>query len=130
MAHRTYNTKQKAFLQGCLASHSDRYLTVRELCGLLEAEGQRVGHTTAYRNLEDMVARGVVLKFTGFGGEARYCIAPTRSCGQLVCLDCGRVQMLECGRLGALTEHVRDDHGFDVELSKTVLYGHCASCKR
>ena len=39
----TYHTKQRAHIQSCLASHGDRYLTVREVCSLLEDAGTPCG---------------------------------------------------------------------------------------
>lgn len=125
----TYHTRQKALLQACLLGHGDRYLTVRQIEALLLHDNKHVGSTTVYRNLEAMVVRGEVVKFVGAGGEARYCLAPERSCGQLVCLDCGRVQRLDCHMLGEFSDHVRSDHGFDLEMSKAVLYGHCGDCR-
>lgn len=130
MAERkTYRTRQRALIEECLATNGDRYLTVREVCDLLETKHGHVGHTTVYRNLEAMTSRGAALKFLGVGGETRYRIALDRSCGQLVCLDCGRVQLLDCGMLGSFADHVRADHDFDVEVGKTVLFGHCTACQ-
>ena len=125
---RSYNTKQRTLLVACLEAFSDRYLTVREIEAQMDAEGVHVGSTTLYRNLEQMVERDEVVKFTGTDGQARYCRAPKKSCGQLVCLDCGRVQLLDCGMLTDFSDHVRRDHGFQMELGKAMLLGHCADC--
>ena len=125
----TYHTKQRAHIQSCLASHGDRYLTVREVCSLLEDAGTPVGHTTAYRNLEAMVEQNVVVKAVGAGNEARYRLRPDAPCGQLVCLDCGRVESLDCEMIGTFAQHVRTDHGFAVEMDRSLLYGHCDACR-
>ena len=126
---RTYRTRQRELLEGCLAEHEDRYLTVRDIEAILDAAGTHVGATTLYRNLEQMVERGEVTKFIGTGSEARYRKAGASSYGQLVCLDCGGVEWLECDMLGAFSMHVRSDHGFAMEPSKVMLYGHCAACR-
>ena len=130
MAQRgTYHTKQKTLLLSCLAEHPDRYLTVREIESLLADGGARVSSTTLYRNLERMVAAGEVAKFIGAGGEARYRRIGDRLAGQLVCLDCGSVEVLECARLQAFCDHVRLDHGFLMEASRSMLFGHCRACQ-
>lgn len=130
MAQRgTYHTKQKALLLECLSAHPDRYLTVREIEALLDECGGHVGSTTLYRNLERMVAAGEVAKFIGAGGEARYRRIGERSAGQLVCLDCGVVEALECGMLQTFSDHVRLDHGFSMDVSRSMLFGHCRSCQ-
>ena len=49
--------------------------------------------------------------------------------GQLVCLDCGRVLPLDCHMLDEFFAHVRAHHGFVIEGSRNVLYGHCAECR-
>lgn len=124
----SYNTRQRGLIEACLEGHRERYLTVREIARTLDEAGSHVGSTTLYRNLERMVETGVVLKFTGESGEARYCLVPERPCGQLVCMDCGCVRLLECHMLGTFAEHVRMDHGFVVEPRRTVLLGHCDAC--
>lgn len=125
----SYHTRQKDLLLTCLSEHPDRYLTVREIEALLADGGGRVSSTTLYRNLERMVAAGEVAKFIGAGGEARYRRIGEKTMGQLVCLDCGGVEVLECDMLEAFSEHVRLDHGFSMEASRSMLFGHCMSCQ-
>ena len=130
MGRATYHTRQRTLLRTCLELNRTRCLTVREVCGMLEEQDERVGHTTVYRNLESLASTGEVIRLTGAGGETRYRLAPEEPCGQLVCLDCGTVQPLDCAMLGSFSEHVRSDHGFAVDTTRTVLYGHCAGCQR
>ncbi len=129
MGRTSYHTKQKELLRSCLEANRTSCLTVREVCAMLDSMGARVGHTTVYRNLESLAALGEVVRLTGAGGETRYRLAPKEPCGQLVCLDCGHVLPLDCEMLGTFSQHVQSDHGFAVDTTRTVLYGHCANCQ-
>lgn len=128
---RTYNTRQRQEVMGFIESHADRYLSVDELFGLMRGEGSTVGRTTTYRALESLVASGSVAKVVApGGGESRYrLIDPSRPDeGQMVCLSCGKVFPLDCDMLLRLVSHVRSEHGFAIEQSRTVLYGYCDVC--
>ncbi len=123
-----YKTRQRQLVAACLADNADRYLTVDEaLSRIMECEG-RIGRTTVYRALEDMVTSGEACKATIPGGEARYRISGGDAAGQLVCLACGRVSSLDCREALGLASHVREHHGFSVDPARTVLYGTCGEC--
>lgn len=124
-----YRTRQRTLVSACLAGHVDRYLTVDEVCAAVQEQGERVGRTTVYRNLEVLVEAGDVLKATAPGGEASYRLRPEGPAGQLVCVTCGRAYPLECHMVDEFAHHVYADHGFKVLTDRTVLYGLCAACQ-
>lgn len=127
-----YNTRQRQAVFDFLSRHADHYLSVDDVFGSLREEGSKVGRTTAYRTLEALARDGAVAKVVSpGGGESRYrLIDPKRPDeGQLVCLGCGKVLALDCHMLDDLHEHVRNDHGFAIEFSRTVLYGYCDDCQ-
>jgi len=35
---------------------------------------------------------------------------------------------LDCSQLEALSEHIREHHGFLLDYKNTILYGVCAAC--
>lgn len=128
---RTYNTRQRQAVLGFLAAHADRYLSVDEVHEMLHEEGIEVGRTTAWRTLEALTEQGSVAKVVAPGGaESRYrLIDPAHADeGQLVCLRCGRALLLDCDMLVAFRKHVLQDHGFQIDPKRTVLYGLCRSC--
>ena len=43
---------------------------------------------------------------------------------------CGRLFHTECAYLNTLSEHIKNEHGFLVDGSKTVLYGLCKTCAK
>lgn len=128
----SYKTRQRQAVSEFLSSHSDRYLSVDDVFGLMRAQGMGVGRTTAYRTLESLASEGSVAKVVApGGGESRYRLIDSahRGEGQLVCLDCGRVLPLDCEMLQEFYQHVESDHGFKIDLSRTVLYGLCETCR-
>ena len=127
-SQRKYKTKQRELVTNYLACHTDCYLSVDEVWTGIAADGESVGRTTVYRSLEAMASDGSALKATTPSGEGRYHIASDSTSGQLVCLDCGRALPLDCRMLEDFHAHVLEHHGFRVDATRTVLYGHCKDC--
>ncbi|MCH5325506.1 MAG: transcriptional repressor [Eubacterium sp.] len=124
-----YKTKQSELILEYIKQNADRHLTADEISDGLKSE---VGKTTVYRNLERLCEQGVVRKYIlSDGGSACYQYA---DCGQrtrhfhLKCLKCGRLLHLECDHLTEIDEHIKAEHGFTVDPSRTVFYGRCADC--
>lgn len=126
---RRYKTTQRQLVAACLADNVGRYLTVDEALSRIEESGSRIGRTTVYRALEDMVVQGAAFKAVIPGGEARYRISGGDAAGQLVCMTCGNVSSLDCREALGLASHVLDHHGFLVDPARTILYGTCGKCQ-
>ena len=58
-----YNTKQRAELTAYLMSKSGEHVTVNDVCRHFEEKGRPIGVTTVYRQLDKMVAEGLVNKY-------------------------------------------------------------------
>lgn len=129
---RTYDTRQKRLVRSVLVQAPDRYFSVDEAHFSLMEAGESVGRTTVYRALEALADDGFAVKVFGpAGGESRYRLAPqaSRASGQLLCLGCGRALPLDCGMLDDFAQHVQSHHGFEIDTSRTVLYGQCSDCR-
>lgn len=124
-----YKTMQRELVSACLADNADRYLTVDETLSCIEKGGDHIGRTTVYRALEDMVVGGAACKAVIPGGEARYRIVGADSAGQLVCLKCGSIASLDCREALGLASHIFNNHGFQVDPARTILYGTCEKCQ-
>ena len=37
---------------------------------------------------------------------------------------------LQCGCIDHFVGHVLDEHGFEIDQSRTIFYGYCDSCRR
>ncbi|MBY4798297.1 transcriptional repressor [Collinsella sp. AGMB00827] len=132
MTRRTYDTWQRKSILSVMVSRADAYLTVDEVLSLLKEQDIQVGRTTVYRTLERLVDEGRMLKVADVrGGAAQYRSAAPEfdaTQGQLRCERCGRVLTLSCSMLESFAGHILDEHGFEVDRSKTVLYGICGAC--
>lgn len=114
--------------------------TLQTLAGPVTAEAlsavlqeQRVSKATVYRHLERLTAAGQVRRFTPAEGAAacyQY-VGDHHDCHlhpHMVCECCGRLFHLDCSQLEALSEHIREHHGFFIDYKNTILYGVCTAC--
>lgn len=128
-----YRTRQQERILAYLIERRDTFLTADAVLAGLREAGASVGLTTVYRALERLSDEGVVVKVPALdGSRAQYRYTgpdqnPSR--GKLVCLKCGRTQLLECARLETLTQHIQEDHQFEIDPRRTVLYGCCKACR-
>lgn len=128
-----YNTKQRDLVLSCLRENQDRHVTVEMIVDYLNGKGDPVGQTTVYRNLDKLVQDGIVLKFTAPEG-LRACYQYLEQPGDhlnhyhLVCIECGQMIHLNCNHIDRLAAHIREEHCFNLDIFKTVLYGRCESC--
>lgn len=129
----SYKTKQKDQILDCLLKNKDRHITAEEIRNALNAEKAFVGKTTVYRHLDKLVTQGVVRRyFIEERTSACYqYVEQSGMCNEhfhLKCLGCGQLFHLDCDYLGEIDSHIKDHHDFQVDHSKTVLYGQCVSC--
>ncbi|MBP3248988.1 MAG: transcriptional repressor [Ruminococcus sp.] len=128
-----YNTKQKEMLLDFLMTNRSRHTNVAEIGAFLASEGKPLGTATIYRQLDKLVERGVVRKYS-FDGKTGACyqyVEDSDSCREhfhLKCLSCGRLIHLDCQHLMGINQHIAQHHGFHIDPVQTVFYGKCADC--
>lgn len=124
-----YKTRQSELILEYIKQNANRHLTAEEISDGLKS---KVGKTTVYRNLERLCEQGVVRKYIlTDGSSACYqyidCAQLSRHF-HLKCLKCGRLLHLECEHLKEIDEHIKTEHGFVVDPTRTVFYGTCMEC--
>ena len=129
----SYKTKQRSAILDYLIEHKDSHVTVNNISDYLEQDGTHVGITTIYRHLDKLLEQGLVRKYTVDGTtSACYQYANIdEKCHQhfhMKCEDCGRLIHLNCSHINELCSHIFDEHGFTVDLYRTVFYGICREC--
>jgi len=134
----TYNTKQRECIVRFLKDARDRHFTAEELLYALNkaAAKSRVkppALATIYRTLDKLEREGCIRKYsTGSGDKACYqYITEASMCSEhyhLKCTDCGKLIHLDCSQIKTLVSHIRENHRFILDTSRTVLYGLCADC--
>ena len=128
----TYKTRQqRAVLEGVKAS-PEGCATAAERTEQLHREGQTIGLTTVYRQLERLAQQGLVHKVvTDAGAYYQYCTAHDEgNCFLLKCEKCGAIRHLDCSRLGELYQHLEQEHHFRIDPRRTLFYGLCEECGR
>lgn len=132
--HHTYKTKQKQILIDYLRSHRGEHVTIADICRHFEGMGEEIGTSTIYRHLNQMVRQGQVKRYVfADSAAARFeYIEQEEPTGEyhMKCKSCGGLVHLHCDLIEQLRSHVEQDHDFELDLTQTVFYGTCASCRR
>lgn len=128
MAETRRPTRQRAALASALAD-SPEFVTAQELHARLQADGDRVGLATIYRNLSAMAEDGAVDVIRSDDGEARYRLCSTEEHHHhLVCRECSSTVEVEGPAVEEWAAAIAREHGF-TEVTHTVeIFGRCAAC--
>ncbi len=122
------STKQRAAIKEALVA-AEGFRTAQELHDELKAEGQRVGLTTVYRNLQALAGAGEVDVLRTSEGEAIY-----RRCGtgehhhHLVCTRCGNSVEVASEEIEVWAARVAEHHGFTPVDHTAEVFGICSGC--
>jgi Fur family ferric uptake transcriptional regulator len=104
------------------------FVSAQALHAELVAAGQKLGLTTVYRALTDMVEQGEADALTGNDGETRYRICGTEHHHHLICTSCGKTVEFELAGFEAATHSLAQSHGFTSVSHSIELFGTCADC--
>ena len=129
----TYKTHQRDLITALLKSESG-HVTAESLATKLKENGTPVGLTTVYRTLASLEKSGAVRKFTA-DGYACYQYADCEAHGRhehlhFKCGCCGKLFHVDCDILGDISHHIKSEHDFVLDSSKTVFYGTCGTCSK
>lgn len=127
-----YETKHKKTVEDIFNSHKGECFTAENIVNILKSEGNSVSVATVYRHLDSLVKKGKIAKIPTQTGSFLYqyesCTLCAHQHSSLMCTDCGRVIHMDCNQLSKLSKHVESNHGFHMDLYKTVIYGKCCDC--
>ena len=127
----TYMTKQQQAVLDCIQRCGGGIGAV-ELAELLHRQGEAVGLTTVYRQLERLEKAGKVHKIvTDSGAKYQFCSCHDagKDCFLLKCERCGAVCHVDCSHLAPLYRHLEEEHGFAINPRRTLFYGLCRTCR-
>lgn len=125
-----YNTRQRETLLEYLQEHPDQELTVRQIADDLLS--RQISTSAVYRNLAVLEEERLVRRGSRPGSrEAVYQYVGSENCRNhlhLTCIRCGKTVHLRRGATELLISlAVRE--GYELDLSRTVLYGVCQDCQ-
>jgi Fur family transcriptional regulator, ferric uptake regulator len=104
------------------------FVSAQQLHQALLASEQKLGLTTVYRALTDMVLSEEADALTGSDGETRYRICGTEHHHHLICTSCGKTVEFELAGFEAATTELATQHGFSKVTHSIELFGICADC--
>lgn len=129
-----YKTKQRDLILKYFRENYATHVTAEDVVGHLKKEGTSVGKSTVYRYLEKLVEQGTVRRYfieEGQGACYQYA-GENEQCHHhfhLKCIECGSLLHIECDYLVEAEFHILKHHDFEIDNTKTVLYGRCEKCK-
>ncbi len=127
----SYMTRQQQAVLSCIQKCAGGTATAAELAEMLHGQGQAIGLTTVYRQLEKLEKQGLVHKIvTDEGAQYQFCDCHRRGhdCFLMKCEHCGKVEHVDCDHLAPLYSHMYEAHHFRINPQRTLFYGICRTC--
>lgn len=129
----SYNTKQHEAILSFVASLDSGHVTAAQIVEHFREEGVSISRPTVYRHLDKLTQSGKLRRYTtdGVSGACYQHVNSGENCQihlHLKCEGCGELQHLECEAFDDIQRHVFDEHTFEVNALKSVLYGKCGHC--
>lgn len=121
------NTWQKTAVLEQL-SNTAEFVSAQELHQKISQSGKKLGLTTVYRALTEMVEQGMADSLSISDGEMRYRICTPEHHHHLICRVCGKTVEFDMPGFEELALQVAKANGF-TELSHEIeLFGVCKDC--
>ena len=126
-----YNTVQRKKLMDFLEQNPDRQFSVKEIYDAISKED--ISLSAIYRNISALEADGVVNRFSKEGSrEVSYQYTKSDCCINsihLTCVKCGKTFHMNSEATERMVNSLKKKDGFELNKSKTVLYGSCKKCR-
>ena len=121
------NTWQKTAVLDEL-SNTEEFVSAQELHQKITLSGKKLGLTTVYRALTEMVEQGLADSLSLSDGEMRYRICTPEHHHHLICRVCGKTVEFDLPGFEELAQSVAKQNSF-TELSHEIeLFGICKDC--
>ena len=121
------STWQKTAVKEALNA-STGFVSAQELYQALVLQGQKIGLTTVYRALTDLVQVGEADSLASAEGETKYRNCTTDHHHHLICRKCGRAVEFELAGYEAAADQLARSHGFKDVSHSIELFGICGDC--
>lgn len=122
------NTRQREAIAAALGDTAD-FRSAQRIYDDLVAQGESIGLTTVYRNLQALSESGLVDVLWDGSGEMRYRHCSASHHHHLVCRSCGTTVEIQADEVEAWAAKVAKSHDFS-DIAHTVeIFGTCADCR-
>jgi Fe2+ or Zn2+ uptake regulation protein len=111
-----------------LVDKSGSHISAEQIYADVKKSLPRISLGTVYRNLEGLVASGLIAKVM-IGGVGRY-ERETRFHYHAVCLACRAIDNLDTNPAADIEEYFGRQTSYKLTSHDLILYGLCANCQR
>lgn len=119
-----------------LQARAGQYLSAEEVTEAARLAGESVGRTTVYRTLEALTQEGLVRRFVSdksLPAAYEYLSDSQEVEYHVRCCRCKKLFHLRCSEIdrmtAALSAHLMQEHGVELDLQGSVIQGMCSECK-
>ena len=130
---KNYNTKQKEILISFFKNNHNKQFTANDISMVICNDN--IGKSTVYRLIKQLSKEGTIRCF--YNNDKKVSMyqyvenSPECNCHfHLKCNKCNKIIHLECDHTAELRQHISNAHKFNVDMTKTILYGYCESCNK
>jgi Fur family ferric uptake transcriptional regulator len=109
-------------------ARTDGHITGSELVERCRAADPATTPSTVYRTLDVLEDLGVVRHCHGVDGREEFHVLPESEHGHLFCHACGGTWDIDDAQASVLLGALRQDHGFEADLSHLTVVGRCRGC--
>jgi Fur family ferric uptake transcriptional regulator len=119
--------ERRALLGAIFAQH--RHIDAEEVLAAVRQSGHKISRATVYRNLELLVACGLVHKVRSSAGRFFYeHLHPGQNHDHLTCRRCGRIAEFVSPGISALLAEICRANGFEPRGNQLQILGRCGDC--
>jgi Fur family ferric uptake transcriptional regulator len=122
------NTWQKQAVLDQL-ENSEEFLSAQQLHQRIVTGGKKLGLTTVYRAVTELVEQGVADSLLLADGEARYRICQPEHHHHLICTSCGKTVEFDLPGFEEQIEQIAKKQGFSGVSHDVELHGLCSRCR-
>ena len=128
MKKNEYNTRQKQFLLDIIKLQNKDF-TIKDIYNQID---NKIGLTTIYRFIDKLVLEGRVTKTINNDNITYYRYLD--KCDKtnhfyLKCDVCNNLIHVDCKCINTLFNHIKNNHGFELNTKNIIITGVCSSCK-
>lgn len=128
MKRNSYSTKQKETILEIIKNEKDEF-TIKELYSKVNG---KVGLTTIYRLVDELVSKGMLNKSIGVDNNAHYLYSECENKNHfyLKCDKCGKMVHVDCDCITDLSNHIIKNHKFKLNSNHIIINGICDNCNK
>lgn len=131
-----YKTKQRELIIEYFKKSKKKHITADDLITYFKNKNISVSKSTVYRALDMLLKEGTITKYLiDEKTSTCYSYNDNSHCEShdhyhLRCSDCDKVFHIDGNEFTKMKNKIKKEFDFDIDETKTVLYGKCKDCKK